>query len=385
MLLRITEDFTSTVTLDAQLLATADSGLSINEGVHPSITTDNLLKFLPNTSITPAAYVAGTTYTIFEDSRLLSDVVTDGGLIYQSLTTANVGNTPASSASDWLLTNMESLRLKAFIESAKNRAISDLNLIRRHVDNQYLYNLVEQNDNITATLLPNDYAGWQIEPKGSDYTRITINQMALQATTASSQSLYVINQGQLITTLTLNPNLEGRLAFEEINYDIPANKGIWIFAIDSQNVLTQGGYLDPLKYDGFVPRLVSGTGASPQAALYSNSSGGNGLSFNITVHFDPTVYLTNNLKNFGKFLRACFELQALRMFRSNSNNVKNGAQLVQMNEAELREEVLNLEADTSARRYREARKEAINMLDKTYDREIENNEDDSVSITLSPH
>ncbi len=385
MLLRIVNDLTSDVALDDELLSPSDSGLSINEGVHPSITVDNLLRFLANKSITPAAYVAGTTYTKFKDSRLLSDIVTDGGIIYQSLTAANIGNTPATSPDEWLVTNLESLRLKIFINSAQNKAISDLNLIRRHVDNQYLYDLIEQNTDITPTLLSNDFAGWSIEPKGSDYTRITINQAALQATTATPQNLYVINQGVLVTTLTLNPNLEGRLEFEEINYSIPANKGMWIFAIDSQNVLTQGSYVDPLKYDGFVPRLVSGTGASPQAAIYSQSSGGNGISFNITVHFDPAVYLENNLKNFGKVLRACFELQALKMFRANSNNVKNGNQLNQMDETQLRDEVLVESGATSANKYKEARNEALGMLSKTDDREINNNDDNSLSITLNPH
>ena len=67
MLLGIVDDLTSNATLDDQLTAVSDSGLSINEGVHPSITIDNLLHFLPNKSKTPAAYVAGTTYGKFED------------------------------------------------------------------------------------------------------------------------------------------------------------------------------------------------------------------------------------------------------------------------------------------------------------------------------
>ena len=387
MLLGIVDDLTSNATLDDQLTAVSDSGLSINEGVHPSITIDNLLHFLPNKSKTPAAYVAGTTYGKFEDSRRFDDIVEDVGITYQSLVASNTGNTPASSPNEWLETNLDSLRLKVFINSAQNKAISDINLIRRHVDNQYLYNLVEQNRELTPVLLPENYAGWSIEPKGSDYTRITINQAALQATTVSAQNLYVINQGVLVTTLILNPNLEGRLAFEEINYDIPSDKGMWIFAIDSQNVLREGGYLDPLKFDGFVPRLVTGTGSTPEDAKYSPSSGGNGLSFNITVHFDPAVYLANNLKNFGKLLRAAFELQTLRLYRSNSNNRSNRQELIQMDETQLREEVISRSdlSDSSASKYDRAVAEARSMLDKTFDREINNNADDSIEITLSPH
>ncbi len=387
MLLGIVDDLTSNATLDDQLTAVSDSGLSINEGVHPSITIDNLLHFLPNKSKTPAAYVAGTTYGKFEDSRRFDDIVEDVGITYQSLVASNTGNTPASSPNEWLETNLDSLRLKVFINSAQNKAISDINLIRRHVDNQYLYNLVEQNRELTPVLLPENYAGWSIEPKGSDYTRITINQAALQATTVSAQNLYVINQGVLVTTLILNPNLEGRLAFEEINYDIPSDKGMWIFAIDSQNVLREGGYLDPLKFDGFVPRLVTGSGDTPQAAKYSPSTGGNGLSFNITVHFDPAVYLANNLKNFGKLLRAAFLLQTFKMYRANPNNRSNRQQRINMDEVQLREEVISRSelSDSSASQYDRAVTEAKTMLSKTFDREINNNADDSIEITLTPH
>lgn len=384
MLLGIVEDLTSDKALDAQLLAVSDSGLSINEGVHPSITIDNLLHFLPNKSITPAAYVAGITYSKFEDSRLLSDVVTEGDFIYQSLVASNTGNAPSVSPTKWLVTNIESLRLKVFLNSVKNKVLGDLNLVQRLTDSQYLYNLIEQNDNITAATPSGDYIGYSFEAKGSDYTSFTINEVALQATTAAPQNLYVINQGVLVTTLVLNPNLEGRLEFEDIDYTF-SGKGQWYFVIDAQDVLTQGSYIDHLKYDGFVPRMITGTGAAPETALYSFGSGGNGLAFNITAHFDPSVYIAKNLKNFGKVLRASFELQALKMFRANSNNVKNGNQLIQMDETKLRDEVLVLSGDTSANKYDKARLEAIGFLAKTYDREIENNNDDSITVTLSAH
>ena len=57
MLLGFVDDLTSeNVTLDAQLLAVSDSGLSVNTGAHSSITIDNLLHFLPNITITFGAY-----------------------------------------------------------------------------------------------------------------------------------------------------------------------------------------------------------------------------------------------------------------------------------------------------------------------------------------
>jgi len=385
MLVGVREDLTSSVTLDAQLLAVSDSGLYINEGVHPSITIDNLLHFLPIKEIVPADYVAGTTYGKFEDSRLLRDIVISGGSIYESISAVNQGNTPATSPNEWLVTNLESLRLKVFINSVINKAVGDLNLVRRQVDSQYLYNLIEQNKELTPQLLPNDYAGYSFEAKGSDYTRFTINEVALQATTDTPQNLYVINQGELVDTLTLNPNADGRLVFEDTDYSIPANKGMWIFAIESQEVLSEGGYLDPLKFDGFVPRLVTGIGSTPESAKYSFGTGGNGLSFNITAHFDPAVYISKNLKNFGKLIRSCFELQSLVMYRANSNSRSNRQELIQMDENQLRDEVLVLSGNTSANKYDKALKEGVSMLDKTNDREISNNPDDFLTISLRPH
>lgn len=380
MLLGIVNDLTSSKTLDAQLLAASDSGLAINSGVHPSITIDNLLHFLPDEDQTFSIWVSGTTYSKYATTRQKGDIVLHGGQIYESIADSNVGNTPALVSAFWLLTNIESIRLKIFIDSVEKKVLADINLLRRQVDNQYLYNLVEQNRDLPATALPNDYAGYKFEAKGSDYTHFTINQAALQATTATPQNLYVINQGVLVTTLTLNPNLEGRLVFEELDYSF-SGKGMWIFAIDSQDVLTDGGVIDPLKYDGFVPEIVSGIGSTPEDAIYSFGQTGNGLSFNITAHFDPAVYVENNLKNFGKYYQATFELQALRMFFANSNSRNNLQERTQFVKEDLKIEIMSLEHNTSAKRQDDSRKEAISMLEKTFDREI-GGDNDAIEIRV---
>ena len=49
MILSLAEDLTApSVVFDSELLATPDSGMYLNNGVHPSITANNLLQFLPN-------------------------------------------------------------------------------------------------------------------------------------------------------------------------------------------------------------------------------------------------------------------------------------------------------------------------------------------------
>lgn len=373
MLLGIVDDLTSEVTLDAALLAAPSSGLYYNSGGHPSVTVENLLHFLSDMDITFGTYSAGVTYGKYEDTRLISDIVIDVDILYESRTAGNVGNTPSSNPTNWLVTNIESIRLKIFIQKVEDKALADVSLIRRFVDSQLLYNIVEQNRNIPARLLPNDFAAWVFEPKGSDYTEITINQVALQATTATPQNLYVINQGVLVTTLTLNPNLEGRLVFEAINYSF-IGKGQWIFAIDAQNVLTDGGVIDPLKYDGFVAYTATGIGASPEGATYSFGTSGNGLSFDISVHLNPAQYVTNNLVNFPAYLRATFDLLVMELFLRNSENKSNRQQRIQMTDTLLLAEAKDLTNNTVARNHNTEKTRVIDHLGKTFDRQIDGND-----------
>jgi hypothetical protein len=329
-----------------------------------------LLSFLPNETIVFADYVAGTTYGKFTDSLKRTDIVTDAGIIYQSLVAGNVGNTPASSPTQWLVTNIESLRIKIFYLSTRNNAITQLNLKRRLVDSQYLYNVAEIEENATSTLLPNDFAAWIFEPKGSDYVKFTINEVAFQATTAVQQNLYVINQGQLITTLTLNPNADGRLVFEDIDYEF-SGKGKFIFAVDSQTVLTNGATLDPLKYKGFVVSTASGIGATPEGADYSRGTSNNGLGFNISVHLDSTVYLNKNLKNFGQYLQAAWRLSVLEMFLHNSNNRSNRSQRIQLDVNMLTAEVKDDKSGGSAlSKFKSEKKKAFAKIKTTFDTQL---------------
>lgn len=372
MILTIAQDFTDTVTLDSELTSLPDGGMYLNSGVHPSITVGNLLHFLPNVDFTFAAYVAGTTYGIYTDTRVSTDIVLDGGIVYQSLTAGNIGNTPASSPTNWLVTDIDSLRIKSFVLRSQDNAVAKINLNRRQLDSQYLYNIVEVSETSTETLLPSDYAAWVFEPKGSDYTTFTINQMALQATTATPQSLYVINQGVLVDTLTLNPNLEGRLEFEQIGYTF-SGKGKWFFAIESQNVLTNGATVDPLNFDGFVAYTATGIGATAEGSTYSVGTSNNGMSFNITTYFDPSVYINNNLINFVSYLQSAWELDVLNMYLHNPNNRSSQEQRIQMNRPDLIAETKELNAASVIWKFEKEKKQAIKQLSKTLDRTINDN------------
>ena len=373
MILTFAEDFSSNVNLDTVLKAAPSSGLYYNRGVHPLVSVNNLLELLPVQSYTFSNYVAGTTYGKFEDSQLRSDIVMDNSIIYESLVAANVGNTPASSPTKWLATNIESLRIKSFVRLSQDNMIAALNLNRQLVDSQYLYNVGKD-----AITLSGDYAGWAIEPKGSDYVKIVVNQIALQATTDDPVSMYVVNQGELITTLTLNPQ-NGVLEFEDVGYTI-SGKGRFLFVIDSREVWSQSAYNDPLKYTGFVCYPVTGTGATAQAAEYSEASSGNGISFNLSAYLDSTDYVTNNLVHYAKLLQAQFELDFLRTAISNANVRSNRGERNVVDAEKIYFETVDLKSDTVARRYNHQLNKAREALGKTFDNFLK--DDSGFKVTI---
>lgn len=375
MILSVAEDFTSNVDLDSELTAIPESGLYLNSGVQKLINIENLLSFLPRITFTFATYASGTTYGKFETTRKRSDIVLYSGEIYQSLTVANVGNTPSSSPSNWLKTDINSLRIKTAFWSAQNNALTKLSLHKRLINNQYLYNIVEVNEQVTPVLLPYDYSAWVFEPKGSDYVSFTINQIALQATTATEQSLYVINQGVLVDTLTLHPNADGRLVFEEINYTF-SGVGKWIFAIDSQNVLLNGSVVDPFKYEGFEAYTAYGIGADPETAKYSYSTANNGLSFNISCYLNPETYIKNNIVRFAPFIQKAWELDVLNTFLVNSNNRENSNERNALNLTELKFETKDKTNGTVLNAYEREERKAIKLIERTFDTQLSDDQDD---------
>lgn len=372
MILGFAEDFSTTTDLDSDLLV-SDSGLFFNRGVHQSITVDNLLHFLPNTTFTFTAYAAGNTYTKFETSRKKTDIVLDGGIIYQSIADANTGNTPASSPTFWLVTNIESLRLKSFIFSVFDKVKAELNIVRRLIDSQDLYIV---NKDAVEQALPNDFAGWVFEPKGSDYVKIRINSGSLQKSGTTPVNLYVVNQGTLITTLTLTPT-NGTVTFEDLNYSF-IGKGKFLFVIDSTDTFVGGDFVDPLKYDGFVAYTTVGIGTTAATATYSDTLSSNGLNFNITAHLEATTYIDDNFVEYAQFIQAAFELEVLNMYLSNSGNRSNFVERIQMSKDIIIAEAKELNHHTVAFKYERERAKAEKLLKKTFDKHLSSDNDDIV-------
>jgi len=363
-ILAFAEDFSSSVQLDSELLGTPDSGLYWNRGVHPICTVDNLLSILPSLTQTFATYSALVTYSKFETSRKKSNLVTYSGKIYQSIADSNINHQPDTSPLYWFETNLDSLKLKSFIWSVNDNVVSALALNRKLIENQYIYSVGSQ-----LKTLSGDFSGWAFEPKGSDYVKIRINQLSLQANTTDQVNLYVINQGILKHTIVLNPN-NGVLEFENVGYTI-SGKGVFLFVFESQEVLANGTYNDPLKYSGFVCYPVTGTGSIAADSEYSGCSSANGLNFNVSCYLDSSVYIENNAIDFAKFYQSQFKMDFIKMATINANAESNREQRNMNNDRTLSllaTEGLNSELNTVAKNYIYQRKQAIEAVNKTFDK-----------------
>jgi len=374
MILGISEDFTSNVSLDSQLKSIPSSGLYLNSGVHPSITVDNLLNFLPKSEFVFENYDATKTYSSFLESRNKSDIVTSSNKIYQSIANNNTGNS-VDDSDFWIETNIESLRLKVFIESVKNRVYSDLALTKRLINSQKLYAVGDKKKTIPA-----DYIGWVLEPKGSDYVSVRINEMSLQKDGSTPVDLYVLNQQELIKTITLQPD-NGRVTFREINDVTFSGKGKFMLIIDSTEVYTKSVTINPLKFDGFVAYTTTGNGESPDTAEYVYNTFDNGLGLNVSVFLDSSNYIDSNVVNLSSYIRATFELMVFEMYLHNSNNRSNRSQRLQMNDELLIAELKNTQSDTVVSRYHKEKRRAIKAMEKTFDTQLTDTDGIEIEVT----
>lgn len=370
------EDFTSSVVLDAQLKAVPDSGIYLNSGVDPSITVNNLLEHLPKTVFTFSDWDNTKTYGKFLVARDRDNLVTKNSKVYESIRESNTDNDPEEVDSTyWVETNIESLRLKIFLQAVKDRVYSDLGLTRRLVNNQYIYD----NGRGVEKTLSGDYSAWVLEPKGSDYVKFRINELCLRKSGTTPVNVYVVNEGSLLETITLAPD-EGRNTFRAVNI-LLSGKGRFYLAIDSTTVISSNATVDPHKFKGFVAYMASGQGDSPEGAEYSYHTESNGLGMNITAYLDPEKFIDNNIVEMAPFIRATFEYMAFQMFLSNPNQRSNTSERGIPEENMLVNELKRFDGDTVVRRYTNEKKRAMKLVDKVYDTEL-SDKDGKLSVKV---
>jgi len=369
MIVGITEDWTTNTVWDAEILAPPTSGLFINVGTHSSLTLNNLLSFLPLLDATIADWSNVQTYGKYNDGKSRSNIVKKNGVIYQSLKAINLNHDPEETDSTWWMkTNLESLRLKNFIDKVVARVASELHLTKRLVNSQSIYEVGNQ-----SVTIQQDYAAWVFQAKGSDSLKIRINQISLQKNGTTPVDVYVVNQGVLVDTLSVTPN-NGQVSFQDLGYEF-SGQGEWRFIIEGTDVLTANNLINPLKYDGFIVYPAIGMGSSPQTAVFNSGNVGNGLGMNVTAFLDSSLWVANNLSELGNFVRAAFELMAFEMFLSNSNNRSNADERIQLDKQILLMETKDLTANTAAKRFRDEKTLAMRQLSKTFDTHLFQSDD----------
>src|SRR5690606_7297548 len=226
--------------------------------------------------------------------------------------------------------------------------------------------------NVTEKLLPNNYAAWVLEPKGSDYVTIRVNQMSIQKSGTTPVNLYVVNQGELLDTITLTPS-NGKVVFEDTDITF-SGKGTFMLAIDSQEVYVGNATVNPLKFNGFVAYTANGIGDAPETADYTYNTYGNGLGLNVSVYLDANVYINNNLDALGNYVRAVFEYMVFQVFYHNSNNRSNRNQRIQMDDQTLLAELKDMQHETIVRKYHREKKRAIEVMERTFDTKLNDHE-----------
>lgn len=378
LLLGIKDDFTvKDVYLDKELTSLPTSGMYANIGVHPSINLANLLAFLPFPDIKFDNWSHTKTYGNYNETELRTDIVHRDGGIFQSLQSNNINHNPTEENSEfWMKTSLESLRLKAFLKSVVEAVKSDLNLTKRLVNNQFIYETTALRDSIR--LLPNNWAAWVFEPKGSDYLTIEINQIAIKKSGTEPLNLYVLNQFRLVETLVITPS-DGKLDFKDLNYKF-SGPGVWMFAIEATEVVANNSLIDPLTYDGFVCYTANGIGEDIEQANWSFGTIGNGLGFNVSCYLNSDLYIQNNFKSLGSFIKVAFELKALEMYLHNSNNRSNMIKLIQLDKDALIAETKSLDMNTVAKRYHDEKRKALKAIEKTFDTHLFYSDDFDITL-----
>jgi hypothetical protein len=356
-------DYTTDKVLDSELVGAPESGLFYNQGVHPLVTINNLLKLLPFFEGTFAAYDNGKTYSNYTVTRNFDDVVEYDGKLYSSKVDNNVGNQPDSSPIQWLETNIESLTIKSFIHSVKLNMYSALGLQNKLIERQFYYSIGDEK------VTPNeDYFGWMLMPKGSDYVTISIDEIAFQSSVAGPVNLYVVNQHTLLQTIPINSSQT--MNFQKIDLEL-SGFGPFYLLTDKAEVFTKNDYVDPLLFKSFYAQPVVGNGATPEAADLKDTFQTNGFNFKITTRKSPQKYIEDNLINYANLLQVQFAYDFLKVIKFNANTRLNFVQqLIGAGLDEILVETVNLEGLTLAKWYYQLLKETKRAISNSNDNQI---------------
>lgn len=363
-ILTFNKDYSNSVELDSVLMGVPTSNEYWNVGTHPLITIQNILTYMPTTEISPAAYVAETTYSI-------GNLVTYSSVIYESLSNNNLGNTPDISTDDWLPTNEESQKIKIFLNQVKQNANNDLRLNRKLIENQYIYHIAKNDHTPTS-----DFIGWAFEHKFSDYVVIRLNKIAFQANTDQEVTFSIVNNSSVIETINVTPS-NGVFSFSDIDLSF-SGFGTFYLVTESQSIKSDGEINDPLKYKGMICYPVEGNGSSISAANYFRTTSGNGMGFNVSAYIDTSSYISFNEIDFVNVYkwRLAYDLVNMMLFNPNANSDR-----FERNHTGINKELMIMESkdnklNTISNKYEKLIKETRGLISNSFDRVLKQKDND---------
>lgn len=364
-------DFTTDAFLDKEILKNSSDFCCLNENA-PLLTLANILDFLPKIEINFSIFSINKTYFSFAETQDYNSILTYNGELYQCIATS-IGNLPTDE-NFFIKTNLDSIRLKSYINNVLEKVKEDLQLSYNLIENQSIF---PSNLNMKYTPI-NDKIGVSFEKRGSDYISIIINEFSAYADVNDNTfNLYHYLNNSLKKTISINNSFSNEYQTNFINLELN-EKGSHVLAIDKRPMFNSNKQINPLRYDSFIYNNVELT----NGRFVRSSVSCNGIGVNVSTALKSDLFLKHNLKLFHRFLKATFEYLFYQTILINSNKRINSNTRLLFDEKLLLSELKNKDTDSVLNRYLKEKDLALSLMKKTFDKQINKNTDEmEIEIT----
>jgi hypothetical protein len=376
----------STGVLDSDLTGVSASKRYFNTGVNPVISIENIEAFQPLLSgFTIGAYAAGTTYTNYLTTFLLSNVVTSGGNYYISVADANVGNAVSETAY-WKQTTLLSLILKDKIRTSIETVLSDLITPNFLEDNVYMFRIADTTDDLITNA--DKLVGFRINPVTSDHLTFLINQIGLDFEQSETITFYLYNQNTQVSTFSLTSTAK-RFEWHDITQiEITSNTGAWYLFYDQSELSGSAIGANTLfhdymyRYANITPFQVDSVddfADFDEGDLYYDRN--YGLNLNFSISYSMTNFIKQHMNQFAECFQRQFEFDMIEMFAYNPE-AESDLRERNINPERLFLELKSYEGDTVVRKLASAKKRMKATIGKLgfADNAFSENEDDNYEI-----
>ena len=377
----------NTSILDSDLTGVSKSGRYFNTGVNPLINLENIEAFLPLLSdYSISAYESGSTYSNYNSTFSLTDVVLENSKYYISVAESNTGNLVTDTAF-WKETTLMSLILKDKIRSSIEVVLSELITPNFIEDNVYMYRIADTTDDVIENT--SKLVGYRINPISSDHLLFIINQISLDFNSDETITFYLYNQNNLVTSFELSATanyFEWQDLTNELN--IESNKGAYYLCYDQSELAGEAlgnntnFYFNMFDYANITPfeiDSVSDLSNFDESFLVYDKN--YGINLNFTISYSMTNFINQHMSQFCECIQRQFEYDILNMFLNNPD-VQIGSRERNVNYEVINYELKSYEGETVINKLKRAYKRMSATITKLgyKDNSFIPNEDDNFSI-----